>query len=57
MIAICDTEKDYGPESGVPEALKDKSSFNVGQLDLLYADFSEEFSRIEETIEQIASAM
>ena len=51
MIAICDTEKDFGPESEVPAALKDQSSFNLGQLDLLYADYSRDFSEIEDTIE------
>ena len=51
MIAICDTEKDFGPESEVPAALKDQSSFNLGQLDLLYADYSRDFAEIEDTIE------
>ena len=54
MIAICDVEEDgMGEgEEKLPETIK--STFNIGQVDLLFGDFAQNFEKLQETIDNIS---
>ena len=57
MIAICDVEEDGTTgeegEETLPLPLK-KSTFNIGQVDLLFQDYIANFDQIQETIDEIS---
>ena len=68
MVVICDTEKDgltpaqqkriadqqSGKMSPVDEMLSAQSTFNLGEIDMLYADFGSCFKEVEGTVTEIS---
>ena len=49
MIAICDMERDH-PNS-------ENSTFNLGYLDIIFNDFSNNFKEIESIVEEISNKL
>ena len=49
MIAICDTEMDSAGST--------TSTFNIGQIDILFYDFQNNFKEIESKIEEISTKL
>ena len=65
MVAICDVEKDgLTPEqvkraekdglSVVDEIVQNRSTFNIGQVDMMFEDFEKNFKNIEELVAEVS---
>ena len=54
MIAICDVEHDGTSNGQEFELSMQSSSFNIGQLDLLFDDYQTNFMEVEECIDEIS---
>ena len=54
MIAICNTEQDGSTTSDDNEFSVQTSSFNLGQLDILFADYEGDFKAVETAVEEIS---
>ena len=54
MILICDITHDGSTTADDNEPSVEQTSFNLGQVDQLFADYQDCFSQLEETIEGIS---
>ena len=54
MIAICDVQQDGYSSTGEFEIAVKSSSFNIGQVDLLFEDYERDFMELEEVIDDIS---
>ena len=54
MIAICNTEQDGSTTSDDNEHSVTTSSFNLGQMDILFADYESDFKAVSGAVEEIS---
>ena len=54
MIAICDVQRDGTSGLEDDEDPSQESTFNVGQVDILFQDYTENFGKIKDTIDDIS---
>ena len=54
MIAICDVERDGSTTAEEDDESVETSSFNIGQLDLLFFDYQDDFKTIADQINEIS---